>query len=87
MDLNPSPLYLELTGVGELSLELCVGQLRGLQVSLETLKFFLELPRLQMSVVSFHGQRGSAPLLLLQLRNLLPQELDVESFALQLVFL
>lgn len=57
MDLNPSPLYLELIGVGQLGLELSVGQLGDLQLALETLKFFLQLPRLQMSIISFHGQR------------------------------
>lgn len=56
-DLNPSPLYLELISVGQLGLELTVGQLGGFQVTLETLEPLLQLPRLHASIFSFHSQR------------------------------
>lgn len=53
---NPSPFYLELTGVGQLGLELSVCQLGGLQLAVETLQLLLQLPDLQMSIISLHSQ-------------------------------
>lgn len=86
-DRNPCPLYLELIGVGQLGLELTVALLAGPQVSLEALQPFLQLPGLSANAVSLCGQRRVTPLLLLQLGHLLLQQLDVEPFAVQLVFL
>lgn len=39
---NPSPLYLELAGMGELGLELSVGKFGCFQFTLKTLQFFLQ---------------------------------------------
>lgn len=64
LDLNPSPLYLQLIGVGQLDLEFSVGQFGGPQLTLETLKFFLQLFHFLVCIIMLHRV---ALLLLLQL--------------------
>lgn len=86
-DQKPCPFYLELVGVGQLGLELSVALLADPQVSLEALHPFLQLPGLSTSAVPLCRQSRVTPLLLLQLGHLLLQQLDVDPFAVQLVFL
>lgn len=64
LDLNPSPLYLQLIGVGQLGLEFSVGQFGGPQLTLEMLKFFLQLSHFLVCIIVL---RRAALLLLLQL--------------------
>lgn len=54
---NPAPLYLQLAAVGQLGLELSVGQLGGPQVALETLHFFQQPFDLQVGVGLLNSQR------------------------------